>query len=81
MNLKDLIEKVAKQELEFLLSQAEEYCEDKKELAEWKKDVHDPLKKKFDDCESIDDLRAVLEEEIGIENPSEYILDNYIITK
>jgi hypothetical protein len=81
MELKDLIEKVAKQELEFLLSQAEEYCEDKEELAEWKKDVHDPLKKKFVNCESIDDLRAVLEEEIGTENPSEYILDNYIITK
>ena len=81
MNLKDLIEKVAKQELEFLLSQAEEYCEDKEEFAEWKKDVHDPLKKKFVNCESIDDLRAVLEEEIGIEDASEYILDNYIITK
>jgi uncharacterized protein (UPF0335 family) len=81
MELKDLIEKVAKQELEFLLSQAEEYCEDKEELAEWKKDVHDPLKKKFVNCESIDDLRAVLEEEIGVENSSEYILDNYIITK
>lgn len=81
MNIEDLIEKVAKQELEFLLSQAEEYCEDKEELAEWKKDVHDPIKKQFDDCESIDDLRAVLEEEIGIEDASEYILDNYIITK
>ncbi len=81
MNLKDLIEKVAKQELEFLLSQAEEYCEDKEELAEWKNDVLSPLWKKFVMCESIDDLRAVLEEEIGIENPSEYILDNYIITK
>ena len=81
MKLKDLIEKVAKQELEFLLSQAEEYCEDKEEFAEWKKDVHDPIKKQFVNCESIDDLRAVLEEEIGIENPSEYILDNYIITK
>jgi hypothetical protein len=81
MNIDKLIKKVTDSELEFLLSQAEEYCEDKEEFAEWKKDVHDPLKKKFVNCESIDDLRAVLEEEIGIENPSEYILDNYIITK
>ena len=81
MNIKDLIKKVADGELEFLTSQAKEYCEDKEELAEWKKDVHDPLKKQFDDCESIDDLRAVLEDEIGIEDASEYILDNYIITE
>lgn len=79
MNINDLIKKVADSELEFLVSQAKEYCEDKDELAEWKKDEYDPLKKKFVNCESIDDLRAVLEEEIGIENPSEYILDNYVI--
>ena len=81
MKLKDLIEKVAKQELEFLLSQAEEYCEDKEELAEWKKDVYDFLQMKFAECKSMEDLKIVLEYEIGTENPSEYILNNYIITE
>ena len=79
MNIDNLIKKVADSELEFLTSQAKEYCESPEEFAEWKKDVHDPLKKKFVNCESINDLRAVLEDELGIENPSEYILDNYII--
>jgi len=79
MNINDLIKKVADKELEFLVSQAKEYCEDIEELVEWKKDVHDPLKKKFVNCESINDLREVLKDEIGIEDPSEYILDNYII--
>ena len=79
MNIDILIKKVADSELEFLTSQAKEYCEDKEELAGWKKDVHDPLKKKFVNCESINDLREVLEEELGIEDASEYILDNYII--
>ena len=79
MNIDILIKKVADKELEFLTSQAKEYCEDKEEFAEWKKDVYDPLKKKFVNCESINDLRAVLEEELGIEDASEYILDNYII--
>ena len=81
MNIDILIKKVTDSELEFLASQAKEYCESPEEFAEWKKDVHDPLKKKFVNCESIDDLRAVLEDEIGIEDASEYILDNYIITK
>lgn len=81
MNIDILTKKVADSELEFLTSQAKEYCESPEEFAEWKKDVHDPLKKKFVNCESIDDLRAVLEEEIGIENPSEYILNYYVITK
>ena len=79
MNIDILIKKVADKELEFLTSQAKEYCESPEEFAEWKKDVHDPLKKKFVNCESINDLREVLEEELGIEDPSEYILDNYII--
>ena len=79
MNINDLIKKVADKELEFLASQAKEYCEDEEELMAWKAEVHDPLKKKFVNCESINDLREVLEEELGIENPSEYILDNYII--
>lgn len=79
MNINDLIKKVADSELEFLTSQAKEYCEDKEELVEWKKDIYDPLKKKFVNCESINDLREVLEEEIGIEDASEYLLDNYII--
>jgi hypothetical protein len=81
MNIDILIKKVTDSELEFLASQAKEYCEDKEELAEYKKDVLSPLWKKFVMCESIDDLRAVLEDEIGIEDASEYILDNYIITK
>lgn len=81
MNINDLIKKVADSELEFLVSQAKEYCEDKEELMAWKAEVHDPLKKKFVNCESINDLRAVLEEELGIEDPSKYILDYYIITK
>jgi hypothetical protein len=81
MTIDNLIKKVTDSELEFLLSQAEEYCEDKEELAEYKKDVLSPLWKKFVMCESINDLRTVLEDELGIENPSEYILDNYIITK
>ena len=79
MNINDLIKKVADKELEFLVSQAKEYCEDKEEIAEWKKDIYDPLKKKFVNCESINDLREVLEDELGIEDASEYILDNYII--
>ena len=79
MNIDILIKKVADKELEFLVSQAKEYCESPEEIAGWKKDIYDPLKKKFVNCESINDLREVLEEEIGIENPSEYILDNYII--
>ena len=79
MNIDILIKKVAESELEFLVSQAKEYCEDKEELAEWKKDIYDPLKKKFVNCESINDLREVLEDELGIEDASEYILDNYII--
>ena len=79
MNINDLIKKVSEAELEFLTSQANEYCENKQELMEWKKDVHDPLKKKFVNCESINDLREVLEDELGIEDASEYILDNYII--
>ena len=79
MNIDILIKKVADKELEFLTSQAKEYCESPEEFAEWKKDMHDPLKKKFVNCESINDLRTVLEDELGIENPSEYILDNYII--
>ena len=79
MNIDILIKKVSEAELEFLTSQAKEYCEGPEEFAEWKKEVHDPLKKKFVNCESINDLREVLEEELGIENPSEYILDNYII--
>jgi hypothetical protein len=79
MNIDKLIKKVTDSELEFLTSQAKEYCESPEEFAEWKKDMHDPLKKKFVNCESINDLRTVLEDELGIENPSEYILDNYII--
>ena len=79
MNINDLIKKVADSELEFLTSQSKEYCESPEEIAEWKKDVHDPLKKKFVNCESINDLREVLEVELGIEDASEYILDNYII--
>jgi hypothetical protein len=79
MTIDNLIKKVTDSELEFLASQAKEYCEDKEELAEYKKDVLSPLWKKFVMCESIDDLRTVLEDELGVENPSEYILDNYVI--
>ena len=79
MNIQDLIKKVSEAELEFLASQANEYCESPEEIEEWKEDTYKPMQKLFADCESINDLREVLEEELGIENPSEYILDNYII--
>lgn len=79
MNIDILIKKVSEAELEFLTSQANEYCESPEEIEEWKEDTYKPMQKLFADCESIDDLREVLEVELGIDNPSEYIFDNYII--
>ena len=79
MNIQDLIKKVSEAELEFLASQANEYCESPEEIEEWKEDTYKPMQKLFVNCESINDLREVLEVELGIDNPSEYILDNYII--
>ena len=77
--VEDIIKRVSESELGFLLSQAQEYCDGPEELEDWKKDVYESVQKRLRDCETIDDLRIALEEDLQIENPSEYILDNYII--
>ena len=77
--VEDLIKRVASEELEFLRNQASHYCESNEEFEEWLNDEYTKIKARYDACKTLKDLEIVVEEEIGVENPSEYILKNYVI--
>ena len=78
INVKDLIKRVAFEELEFLRNQASEYCESNEEFEEWLNGEYTKIKARYDACENLGQLETVVEEEIGVENPAQYILHNYV---
>lgn len=72
---------VAKSELDYLESVAVNNVESEAELADYQEEELQPLKEQFSKAKDIEELAEILQNELGIDNPMEYILINYVIAK
>ena len=69
---------VIKQEIGYLESVAQSNCTPE-ELLEYKKETLSVIRELFELSQDVESLGEALENELGIDNPLLYILDNYIL--
>jgi hypothetical protein len=69
---------VIKQEIGYLESVAQTHCTPE-EFQEYKEETLSVIRELFESAQDVEGLGEVLENELGIDNPYLYILDNFII--
>ena len=77
--VEEIIARVTTIELGYLKEQARTVCETDEQFEGWMEEVYPDYERQFAQCETLQQFKSVLTEVFGVDNPSEYILDNYII--